>query len=204
MRKVYYYSLDDINVPLGNILYPYSSTDLKSTVEDFVANPTLTAYPYALNNTILEELYQRVVARYYDSPLLKFEVDINEDEPSSSEIGEEFGKWLLKFLNFVAQTGEYYMTILNIYENEKQNLMDDITATSNNKVKFNDTPQNPNTLDVYEGDNYITNFTSTVGETSSPLMSKIMRLKEIQDNFRNIMGDWVNDCEKLFIEGGNL
>ena len=78
--------------------------------------------------------------------------------------------------------------------------MADIKATSKNKVKFNDTPQNPNNDSVYEGDNYITHFTSTEGENSSPLMSKIMRLKEIQDNYKDLMSTWVRDFERIFYQ----
>ena len=78
--------------------------------------------------------------------------------------------------------------------------MDDIKATSKNKVKFNDTPQNPNAEGVYEGDNYITHFTATEGESSSELNSKIMRLKEIQHNYRDMMSTWVKDFERLFYQ----
>ena len=93
------------------------------------------------------------------------------------------------------------MTMLDNYAAAKDELMADIKATSKNKVKFNDTPQNPNgATGVYEGDDYITHFTSTEGENSSPLMSKIMRLKEIQDNYKDLMSIWVNDFRKLFYE----
>ena len=44
----------------------------------------------------------------------------------------------------------------------------------------------------------------TKGETSSPLMTKMMRLKEIQDHYKNLIADWVNEFERLFIEGENL
>ena len=152
----------------------------------------------------MEALWQRVVARYFKEYLFKIEKYFNEDEPSLSEIDHAINDWLINYLNLVAQTGEYYMTLIDIYDDEKANLMEDIRAISKNKVKFNDTPQNPNTADVYEGDDYITHFTSTEGETSSPLMSKMMRLKEIQDHYKNLIADWVNEFERLFIEGENL
>ena len=92
------------------------------------------------------------------------------------------------------------MTMLGAYADAQSKLMDDIKATSKNKVKFNDTPQNPNSAGVYEGDNYITHFTATEGETSSELMSKIMRLKEIQDNYKDLMSIWVRDFERIFYQ----
>ena len=86
------------------------------------------------------------------------------------------------------------------YAAAKADLMADITATSKNAVKFNDTPQNQNVGSKYEGDDYITHFTSTEGETKSPLMTKIMRLKEIQDNYKDLLSIWVRDFERIFYQ----
>ena len=204
-KKVYYYKFEDLNeIYNSDYFKPYNSEALEDVLQNFLLDPSLSEYPYALQNAAMESLWQRVVARYYKEYLFKIEKYFNEDEPSLSEIDQVMNDWLINYLNLVAQTYEYYMTLLSIYDDEKANLMEDIKAISKNKVKFNDTPQNPNTADVYEGDDYITHFTSTEGETSSPLMSKMMRLKEIQDHYKNLIADWVNEFEKLFIEGENL
>ena len=109
-------------------------------------------------------------------------------------------KFVSKFVSWLNDTHDYYITLLTNYNNAKADLMADITATSKNKVKFNDTPQNPNNESVYEGDNYITHFTATEGETKSPLMTKIMRLKEIQDAYKDAMSDWVKSFERIYYE----
>ena len=97
-------------------------------------------------------------------------------------------------------TYEYYVPLLTFYRAAKINLMDDVESTSSNKIKFNDTPQNANTSGVYEGDDYINQFTKTEGVSKSQLTSKINRLREIQDGYKNVMADWVKEFEMLFME----
>lgn len=149
------------------------------------------------NSTIYNELLSLIYGRYYNDCIIKIVKYFNE-VPSVEEIDGEFHKWCLRFISKLNLSYEYYMPLLKFYRSAQANLMDDITALTSNSVKFNDTPQNANTGDVYEGDNYITNFTKSTGTTSSPMMSKIMRLKEIQDNYKNVMRDWVNAFEELF------
>ena len=80
--------------------------------------------------------------------------------------------------------------------------MADIKATTKNKVSFNDTPQNDNESGTYEGDNYITHFTKNEGESSSPLMSKQMRLKEIQENYKDVLSDWIKEVARVMLPEG--
>ena len=202
MNRVIYYNSDDIYAILGVDLTPYNADKLADICTDY--NIDLTNYPYNVSSDLLKNFWQRVIARYYDEYYFRMERAFGLPAPDSTEVEAEFKRWILRFLNFLAQTHEYYATLLSEYASAKSALMEDIKATSKNKVKFNDTPQNPNNLGVYEGDDYITHFTSTEGETSSPLMSKMMRLKEIQDHYKDLMGDWVNSANKLFIEEANV
>lgn len=202
MNKVIYYNSDDIFAILGVDLTPYNADKLADICTDL--NIDLTNYPYNVSSDLLKDFWQRVIARYYDEYYFRIVRAFGLPAPDSTEVESEFKKWILRFLNFLAQTHEYYSTLLSEYASAKASLMADIKATSKNKVKFNDTPQNPNNLGVYEGDDYITHFTSTEGETSSPLMSKMMRLKEIQDHYKDLMSDWVNSANKLFIEEANV
>ena len=150
-------------------------------------------------NAVYNELLSCIMGKYWNHAIFKIVKFINE-EPTGEEIGDEVWKWGIKFISLLNDTYEYYTTLLGQYAAAKSDLMADIKATSKNKVKFNDTPQNPNNDSVYEGDNYITHFTSTEGENSSPLMSKIMRLKEIQDNYKDLMSTWVRDFERIFYQ----
>ena len=147
-----------------------------------------------------------MLARYNTHYIVKFVTsmeDNNDYSYSNTTISKLFKKWIWRFLSLLDQTSPYYLALLTAYTSAATHLMDDIKSTSENKVKYNDTPQNANTGGTYEGDDYLTNFTKTEGETSSPLMSKIMRLKEIQDHYKNVMADWVKEFERLYFESEN-
>lgn len=206
LKKSYYYTLKEA-VDTAQI---ESSVDLfnASSLKDFLESLDIEAtdiphLPYSLTDTNIESFWQRIVANYDNDFVVKITC-LSYDIPSSVDVIEGLIQWAYRVLNFIAQTEEYYLSLLSLYASAKTDLMSDIKALSKNKVKFNDTPQNPNDDDAYEGDDYITHFTSTEGETSSPLMTKMMRLKEIQDNYHNVMADWVKKAECLFIEEGNL
>lgn len=204
-KKVYYYTFKEVYEELvGGNFVPYASQDLYSFCEDYLDGGIPSFLPFSLTDTNVETLWQNVCATYYREIVIKITKELYEDDPTSTEIGDAFIIWLNYFLTQVAKDKDYYLTMLELYNTHKANLMADITATSSNRVYFNDTPQNINNNDQYEGDDYLTHFTKTAGETTSPLMSKMMRLKEIQENYRNLMGDWVRRMERLFIEGANL
>ena len=152
------------------------------------------------NEDIYDELISLVLSKYHTHANIKIEKYVNEGEPTNEEKAAAVKEWAYKFIALLNDTHDYYITLLTNYAAAKSHLMDDIRATSENKVGFNDTPQNPNSAQVYEGDDYLTHFTKTSGSTSSPLMSKIMRLKEIQDNFRDLMSEWVRDFGRIFYE----
>lgn len=198
LKKVYYYKYSDL------LDYtPFVKQDFISSLEAILNTEDLSLYQVPSDLTassqIYNDLFNLVLSRYNHHAILKIVKCFNE-EPSNEEKQEGLKEFFYRYLALLNDTYLYYMTLLKQYNDAKNYLMDDITATSKNKVKFNDTPQNPNNLQVYEGDNYITHFTSTEGENSSPLMSKMMRLKEIQDNYRDLMSEWVRDFERIYFQ----
>ena len=199
LKKVYYYKFSD----LDDSYLPFSKGNLASLIKYILDLEDLTGMqlPSDLEtNAAYNELISCVMGKYQDHALIKIVKFYNEEAPTDEEILNKLREWCYKLISLLNDTYEYYTTLLGLYATAKADLMADIKATSKNKVKFNDTPQNPNTAGVYEGDNYITHFTSTEGENSSPLMSKIMRLKEIQDNYKDLMSIWVKDFERIFYQ----
>lgn len=197
LKKVYYYSLYDLDE-----YTPFTKYNMETFIKNLLGEESLTGYqvPTDLStNAVYNELISLVLGKYWEHAIIKIRKFVNE-EPTNDDISDELWKWGIKFISLLNETYEYYTTLLAQYAGAKADLMADIKATSKNSVKFNDTPQNPNNAGVYEGDDYITHFTATSGETSSPLMSKIMRLKEIQDNYRDIMSSWVRDFERIFYQ----
>lgn len=198
IKKVYYYKFSD----LDDTYLPFSKGNLANLIKGILGLEDLTGLELPTDistNAVYNELISLVLGRYHEHAIIKLVKYINE-EPTEEEIEENLQKWCYKLISLLNQTYEYYTTLLGVYTSAKADLMADVKATSKNKVKFNDTPQNTNISGTYEGDNYITHFTATEGENSSPLMTKIMRLKEIQDNYRSLMSQWCQDFERIFYQ----
>ena len=199
LKKVYYYKFSD----LEETYLPFSKGNLANLIKYILDLEDLTGLQVPSDistNAVYNELISLVLGKYHEHAIIKIIKFINEDNPTDEEIYVKLQEWCFKLIALLNDTYEYYTTLLNLYNSAKTDLMADIKATSKNKVKFNDTPQNTNTSGTYEGDNYITHFTATEGENSSPLMSKIMRLKEIQENYKNLMRQWVADFERIFYQ----
>ena len=197
INKIYYLSLKDYEYQaFGKFNYVQM---LKDFFDDSDFSQHIVPADITSNADIYNELAQLVFSKFRNLAIGKVIKRFNEEltEEDYDNVWKEFQYRYLSLLN---DTYELYITLLTQYAGAKAYLMDDITASSKNKVKFNDTPQNTNVSGTYEGDNYITHFTSTEGVNSSPLMSKMMRLKEIQENYRDLMTEWVNDFHRIFYE----
>lgn len=209
LKKVIYYRLDELDDSYG-LPCVHKPFQIGGTFKDYLDDLLgATYYPDVqtnVNDNNVKKLWTSVVSKYFYHAIVKMTMPCVVDdsylqsEEYSQLLLKEYKKWVYKYLALLDETSPYYLPLLKYYDDSANKLMDDIKAISKNKVKFNDTPQNPNTADVYEGDNYITHFTATEGETSSPLMSKMMRLKEIQDNYRDLMSQWVKDFERIFYQ----
>ena len=153
------------------------------------------------NAAIYNELFSLIIGYYRKEDISVIKKCFDEAAPTDEEWEEAAKEWAYRFVTTLNMTYEYFIPLLTFYRDNKATLMADIVATSKNKVKFNDTPQNQNNSSAYEGDNYITHFTATENESKSPLTTKMLRLKEIQENYKNVMYDWIKEFEKIFYEG---
>ena len=200
--KSYFYSLSEYNEGVK----PFTVSNIKSFLEwvfdcteeelsGFQLPSDLTS-----NASIYNEFLSIFLGRYFEQAFIKINKLPYESEPTTEEIQDKAIKWGYKFVSKLMMTYEYYVPLIKFYRDNKADLMADIVATSDNAVSFNDTPQNANTSGVYEGDDYITQFTKTHGTSTSPLTTKINRLREIQEGYKNVMADWVKEFEYIFYE----
>ena len=197
LNKIYYISFYDLEE-----YTPFTKFNMETFIKFLLGEESLTGYQVPSDistNAVYNELLSCVMGKYWNHAFAKIIKNLNE-ELTEEDYEKALWQWGIKFISLLNDTYEYYTTLLGLYASAKDDLMADIKAISKNKVKFNDTPQNPNNDSVYEGDNYITHFTATEGENSSPLMTKIMRLKEIQDNYKDLMSIWVRDFERVFFQ----
>lgn len=210
INKNIYYSLKEMygGVCEQTDVLPYFTKNLKQ-ISDIIFGESAPTYPVDLDSASIVKLWQEIYARFYEEPILKIRWAFYEPIPTFEDASfkefstNEFKLWFLRVISIISRTQSYYLSLLDAYADAQDHLMDDIRASSVNTIKYNETPQNIDTTGIYEGDDHLTNFTKTEGENTSPLTSKIMRLKEIQDHYKKVLDDWVNEFHCLFYEGGD-
>ena len=151
------------------------------------------------------DLWQSIYFRYHDMFVFfidyhKLGVSIDDAlDPKRwiSFVADDFREFLISFLSILSQTRNRYETLIGEYDKQKSSLMNQLKTSSTSKSRFNDVPQEK--LD-YQSNDYATN--ASIGESESYMdtTTPILRLKEIEINYSNIIKDWTNEFEGLFIE----
>lgn len=150
---------------------------------NYIEYDTLTS-EYKVKDVCVEML-NIVFDRFRDS----YCVFIDKEE----DLTKETFKFINNFSNILRLSFNYYSTLLNAYASKENALLDKISSSS--IVRFNDTPQD-------EGDFANDEHTTSINQSEAltDLNSPIMRLKEIQDSYKNLVEDWSNEFKKLFRE----
>ena len=202
MKRISYIYLKDLPRLTSFARYDKAvcTTVLKNLLD--LANLTGKQVPSDLtdSNAQYNELISSVLGRFYEKPVGIVLLDCFEDNPTNdalNSVGEEFAYRVIAILN---RTHDRYMTLLTEYANAKTHLMDQVQSGTVSKRKHNDTPQNSNALEPYEGDNYISDFTKFETDNASDMATKMTRLAEISDRYENVMADWVNEFKRIFLE----
>jgi len=152
------------------------------------------------SNAQYNELISSVLGRFYEKPVGIVLLSCMETNPTTDQlnnVGESFAYRLIAVLN---RTHDRYITLLTEYASAKTHLMEQVKSGTVSKRKHNDTPQNSNALEPYEGDNYISDFTKFETDNASDMATKMSRLAEISDRYEDVMDDWVNEFKRIFME----
>lgn len=184
----------------GSDNLPYNA----SLLGTLISGVGITGYPLDLTKDSIKQLWQNFYARFFDYYMMKKGTCVQSELSTLMWDTNDTLSWFTRFLNVLNNTYPYYNALLTNYANEEAKLMDNVKASSSSKTGFNDTPQQPNESGTYESTDYLTNFSKTSGESESELSPKIIRLKEIQDNYKRVMNDWLLefDCLVMFVERG--
>ena len=179
----------------------------KSTMSSFLQfwlGEDLTGYLLPTDLSTKADSYNTLISlllgRYWEKPVGKTYLPPWEDEIPSETLYKVGRSWLRRFLSVLNRTHERYILLLDSYAGAKSKMMDDVKSTTSSKRKYNDTPQNANTEGVYEGDNYITDFTKFDTENATEFATKMQRLKELDDLYNDVMDEWVDEFQKTFLE----
>lgn len=118
-------------------------------------------------------------------------IPFREEEPSDEPDEEIVNDFVRRLCSIYVQSVDRYKTLLGIYTEQKANLMSKVSSTSISR--FNDTPQNGGD---WSDDEHTSNITRNESENDfTPVMD---RIKTIQDNYRNLVKDWMDEFRGLF------
>ena len=170
-------------------LQPYDSgISLQTILTEYQINYIIE------QNSMIETLFKKIYNRFNTYELF----ELSASDSSETKVHQMFRNWLVKFLNEYENTKVYYETLIKAYENSLPTIMNDVEATTENEVVFNDTPQVEG--GIFKTNDYATTYTKNGSKSKSPMKTAIERLKDIQDNLRNLWKDWTNHFHLLFVE----
>jgi hypothetical protein len=166
---------------------------LKNTIEELWYEGFITFE----TSSKVETLWNKVLDEFLDHYI--FIGDKKIDDLTQSECIDLSQEFIKKFYTTYEATKDYYETLIGFYDTKKANLLDKVQSTTDNKVKFNDVPQTT-AQEGFTGDAYATNYTHSEGTNGSDFATLMTRLREIQDDFKNVWNDWIYEFRKLFLE----
>ena len=147
----------------------------------------------------ITDLLNMVYSRFYDHYVYG-----TDGDETSDLYGRKFINFKNKILSIIEQTYERYSTLLNLYASEKSKLLDGVKTTTTGVGRFNDTPQNITNGDEFGDNTHISNITKSTAEAVSDVDTKMARLDEITKRYRNLLKEWTNEFDGLFIEERNI
>ena len=193
-------------------------------------DPAIIENSTYLSNIKQNELLFLIINRYYNEYVFSLDEEV---EQNNSKFVEAFNNFRARFMNIILMTYPKYSKLLDLYASEEQNLVAKLSRTTEGNIKNtgtqgisgsnsnirkdNDTPQGSGD---FSDDTHTSFLSKDNGSTSSTRTDNlntdtessetwdnepiIDRLKKIQDSYKSIMADWVEEFRILFVEGGNL
>lgn len=206
---------------MSSYLYPFNRVRYEErfywTFKE-VLNPTGSKESYELGNADVLSIVASMSG--YSTPLISSGNWTNVNYPKlidliikrfwehytfytlSSEFSVEKQKnFIAKLLTIVEMTSPRYLKLLEVYAGADDDLMNPVEITTSRITRFNDTPQDEGD---FANDSHTTNLTEDTGTTQNELDTKMGRIKEIESSYNNVLLNWSNEFESIFIEENNL
>lgn len=189
----YYWSLRDVLSPLVD-RHIFYTTDCKNVLSSLSGDYyDVNDLPISFENPNINKLWQIVASRYID------EICFITDEESYND--QDVSNWAIKVINLIVLTQNKYLYLLDVYTAQQSHLLDRVQATNSNILRFNDTPQN---VGDYEDNSHNSTVTRSETISESDTMTLMQRLKEITDNYQNLLQKWSDEFERCFIDNANI
>lgn len=183
-----------------------------------VLDPTNSKESYAINNADILAIANSMtgfsstiivssqwtnanIGKVFDLVIKRFHAFVCYDSLSSEFEVSKQKSFIAKLIAVCEMTSDRYLKLLELYTAQANNLLAPVVNNVHSKNRFNDTPQNNGT---YEEDPFTTNisFIDTITEADADTI--MGRLREIEGNFNNVLLNWSNEFDSLFMEEDNI
>ena len=136
------------------------------------------------------KLWSKIYYKYRDHVCLitEKEWDINQ-----KDLTRQFWK---DFYTIFDGTHAYYEKLISLFESKENNLLNTVSSSVENEIKFNDTPQNAGDFDT---DNHTTNVSKSKTTSQTDAGTVMERLDEIRRRYTDLYNDWADRFDRLFI-----
>ena len=178
-------------------------TNIKATITNYAPSYCISIwYPTGVVDTSIQTaLFQMIVRRYG----LHYVLPCYSQDRASTEFEDLQLRVFTKLTNIYVETKDRYTTLLKLYKAEENNLMNGIKTESTGIGRFNDTPQNVMSgEDEFIDNTHVSNISKQTGETITDADTKIARLDEIRRKYADLMKEWTDEFEDMFIESENI
>lgn len=109
--------------------------------------------------------------------------------------------FLAKLIYVLEMTTPRYTTLINSYEESRENLLNPVIIKTTGINRFNDTPQDEGD---FANDSHTTNLTEIENKTENDADTAMGRIREIEENYKNLLLIWSREFESLFLSEDNL
>lgn len=196
LQNKYFWTFKEILEGGGEPSPAYQFTDenilaVVSAMEDY-STPLINELGEWVDTNV-KKLVNLIVKRYINMYIITTET---EDFPL-----EQTFNFVDKLFYIIEMTSPRYLTLLKAYSDSATKLLDPVKVTTNNKSRFNDTPQNSGS---YETDPFTTNITFLDSVSQNEADTIMGRIRELESSYNNLLLIWSNEFKSLFLEEENI
>lgn len=122
----------------------------------------------------------------------------------NAEAQEEARKFFHKLFNVIQYTYKKYAKVIDLLNENYNDLMKQLSTESESGSRYNDTPQEEEVELSYEANVFTTTLTKSKSVVKQDSNTPIVKIEEIFRNYRNVLLDWLNEFDSLFVEVHNV
>lgn len=190
----------------ADFTYTPSRTDFMNALGDWAYDGLEAQYPNLCetinDNMVIKQpvydVFLQLEKRFADHYIFSTEHD------DGQEARNQAYKFFKKLFNVIEYTYQKYAKIIELYQTNYNTLMRELQTETESGSRYNDTPQSKEVDLSFEENQYTTNLTKSKSLTKTDSNTPIVKIEEIMRNYRNIVLEWLNEFDSLFVEEHNV